>query len=125
MAAWLDTAAVAAVIGAEITADVDTDAMDAICVGVADWLEDVRSDLLAAPVGEAEPVFTPTPSLKVGAAFLVWRYYQRRRSLGADQSVSFSDLAEGDADISGLLGIGSHGRFVFGAPTTALLEEES
>jgi hypothetical protein len=114
---WLTAAVVVEVLGPDIGAQVDMDPLERFAAGCRAYVEGARSDLLVLVDGVAE--FAATDDVVLGAALLTYRFYQRRRSVGADTSLTFESLAENeDPDIARLLGVGSHGRFVFGAATT-------
>jgi len=126
---WLDSETVKAVLGADISGDIDDASLQQMCDGTRSYVEDKRKDLfVAAPVETDPPVFTPTPSVTLGAALLAYRFYSRRTSpLGV---IGFTeDGAQGllreDPDIAKLLGIGRFGRFVFGAVGTPVVEESA
>lgn len=116
---WLTSAKVAAVLGSDLAESVDDASMQQFCNGAASYVEGRRSDLwgLTNDV-EPAPVFQPTPAVVTGAAMLAYRFYARRTSpLGV---VGFTEdgamgILKDDPDIARLLGIGRHGRFVFGA----------
>ena len=117
MAAWLDAATAA------LLAEISGVAADAAWVGAVDaataWVEARRPDLL---VGTAPAVFTPGPDVKLGTAMLAHRWYNRRVApLGNSQPAEFGggiEMLRQDPDIAKLLGIGSEGKFVFGAGAT-------
>lgn len=76
--------------------------------------------ITAAKVTVAEvgtSTFAPTEDVVLGAAFLVYRLYQRRTTplgiLGATED-GYTGIIREDPDIARLLGIGAAGRFVFG-----------
>lgn len=92
-------------------------ALDAAC----SYVEDKRSDLVAGD----PPVFVASPSIKYGAAMLTNRMFARRSSpLGtAGYSEFGADVVlRHDPDIAKMLGIGTAGRFVFGAAGAASTE---
>lgn len=115
-----------AVLGSAMSEAVDVDAMDAVVVGVADWVEGKRRDLLVTDdeVDPPQVTFEPTPSVVLGAAMLAWRTYKRRETpLGivAAAEDTYAGILRNDPDIARYLGIGRAGRFVFGGhnPDTA------
>lgn len=78
----------------------------------AEWVEDKRPD-----VTYTDPA-TAGPRIRLGCARLALRWYYRRTSpLGASRG--FADFAGSvvleDPDLASMLGVGSKGRFVFGA----------
>ncbi|GAA4075751.1 hypothetical protein ACFFOS_27660 [Nocardioides kongjuensis] len=120
---WLEPSTVTAVLGS-VASDLPAGDLDGIVPGVRGWVEDKRKDLLVGDGGDPEVfTFTPTPQVVLGAAFLVWRTYDRRRSpvgiVGASED-GYAGIVRDDPDIARFLGIGAAGRFVFGGhnPTT-------
>lgn len=122
MAEWLDAARTKAILGSELSADIDTNALEEACTAVRPYVEGKRSDLLLPVDPPTDPVtyaYQPTGSVVYGAAMLAYRWYTRRKSpLGV---LGFTDdgasgILRDDPDIARQLGIGSQGRFVFGAP---------
>lgn len=131
MTEWVDAEKVTAILGADLSADLDVDALEEACTAVRSYVEGKRSDLFVAGVDEEdEPTstFTPTPSVVYGAAMLAYRWYSRRKSpLGV---LGFTDdgasgILRDDPDIARQLGIGSYGRFVFGATPADVVEESA
>lgn len=113
MADWIDAAFVAAhadVKGVDPTGAALVNATAA----AAAYVQDARPDL-----GWAVEGFAPSAAVKLGAAMLAWRLYQRRSApLGVATSNTGEpvEILRTDPDIERLLGVGSAGRFVFGAP---------
>lgn len=113
---WLTSAVVAALLGSDLAESVDAASMQQFCNGAASYVEGRRSDLWAT-VDDAL-VFQPTPAVVTGASMLAYRFYARRTSplgvIGFTEDGAMGILKD-DPDIARLLGIGRHGRFVFGA----------
>lgn len=129
MTEWVDAAKVQAILGADLSSDLDTDALEEACTATRSYVEEKRADLLLPVDPPTDPVtyeFTPTPSVIYGAAMLAYRWYSRRKSpLGV---LGFTDdgasgILRDDPDIARQLGIGSYGRFVFGATPADVVEE--
>lgn len=132
MAGWLTAAVITGVLGNDISAEIDTAGMavlEKFADGAQEYVESQRPDLILASDADLDGVldtwtFVPGADVVLGAALLAYRFYQRRRSLGSDPSQTFASLAESeDPDIARLLGVGSHGRFVFGAALTVTTTE--
>lgn len=130
MTEWLDAARVKAILGAELASDVDTDALEEAATAARSYVQGKRGDLIVITEDPDNPpdllaTFTPTGSVVYGAAMLAYRWYTRRKSpLGV---LGFTDegasgILRDDPDIARQLGIGSHGRFVFGAPADPVEE---
>lgn len=116
MSAWLNAAAAAAMVEVSTTTAA-TAAWEADVEAACEWVEDKRKDLFAGD----PPVFEAGPRVKLGTAMFANRLYARRKSpLGTSQNVEFggSDFLRQDPDIAKLLGVGTEGKFTFGAPTT-------
>lgn len=123
MTAWLDADRAKAILGASLSADLDTEALEEACTAARDYVERKRGDLFLPVDPPTDPVtyeFTPTGSVTYGTAMLAYRWYTRRKSpLGV---LGFTDdgasgILRDDPDIARQLGIGKFGRFVFGAPS--------
>jgi hypothetical protein len=102
----------------------DTAALQLAANAAAEYVEGVKADLFVAVDPLADPivyVFTPTATVLLAAAMLAHRWYSRRASpLGV---AGYADLGSAgilryDPDIGKLLGLGTEGPFVFGAPST-------
>lgn len=81
------------------------------------YVERVRSDLPWAQLGWGWSV---PADVKLGAAMLAFRLYQRRAApLGVTTNPSGDpvEILRSDPDIARLIGIEGSGRFVFGAPS--------
>lgn len=109
---WLEPSIVRAVLGS-VVASVDDVDLVGVIPGVRTWVEDKRRDLLAGDPA----VFTPGADVVLGAAMLVWRTVDRRRSpvgiVGTSED-GYAGIVRDDPDIARYLGIGAAGRFVFG-----------
>lgn len=120
---WLEPSTVKAVLGTAMSESVDAGPLAAVLPGVRAYVERRRSDLFVTD-DEDPPVttFEPTPDVVLGAAFLAWRLYARRKSplgvVGATED-GYSGILREDPDIARLLGIAAGGRFVFGASKSA------
>lgn len=101
--AWLERSQVESILGAALSSDLDTAALEQAVLAARGYVESRRQDLVT------NGTFTPTPSVLFGAAMLAYRWYDGR-GRKADEI-----LAE-DPELSRQLGIGAYGRFVFGAP---------
>lgn len=111
MSDWLTVPQALVLIGQE-SGDVDeptfTGALDAACTKV----EEKRSDL------KDGSAFAADAAIKLGTAMLAHRLYARRGSpLGAAQFTEFGagTILRYDPDIGRLLGLGTEGKFNFGA----------
>lgn len=132
MADWLLAGDVKTAGGIPATSTTDAAALELARAAAQAYVEDVRPDLLVPGDPLAEPptedTYVPTPQVKLGAAMLAFRWYSRRGSpLGV---IGFAELGtqgimRHDPDVARLLGIGDHGRFVFGAPTPVVVEEST
>ena len=90
--------------------DPDRIAWDGALDAATEWVEDKRADVFVD--GD------PGARVKLGTAMLAHRWYQRRSSpMGTGGYAEFGADAtlRHDPDIAKLLGIGTAGRFVFGA----------
>jgi hypothetical protein len=120
---WLEPSIVKAMLGESLSAQLDDASLTAIVPGVRDWVEDKRKDLLVTNTDEP-PVttFAAPPRVVLGASMLVWRTYDRRRTpaglLGSSED-GYAGVIRDDPDIARYLGIGSSGKFVFGASPRA------
>lgn len=119
---WLDAAKAAVLLGDDLASDIDMTALEEWCAATRSYVQGKRADLFV--IDDTDPdnpvaTYTPTPSVVAGAAMLAYRWYSRRKSpLGV---LGFTDdgtsgILRDDPDIARQLGIGSQGRFVFGAP---------
>lgn len=123
---WLEPSTVEAVLGAGVSGQLDDAALAAIVPGVRDWVEDKRKDLVGIdPLDETEKFLAP-PRVILGAAMMVYRIYDRRRTpsglLGSSDD-GYAGIIRDDPDIARFLGIGYSGKFVFGAtPRTVTVE---
>lgn len=120
MADWIDAAFVAVhadVVGVD---SASVPLVNAVAAAAA-YVQDARADL-----GWSVEGFVPSAAVKLGTAMLAWRLYQRKDAPLGVVTTSSGDPAQilyEDPDISRLLGIGSQSRrFVFGAPTRAVLD---
>ncbi len=119
MAEWLTEAQALALI-ALTDDDVEGTAFGGALEAARDYVEGKRPELFVpgADPDVDPPVFTPDNAVKLGTAMLAHRWYERRTSpLGAAQYTEFggSTILRYDPDIGRLLGIGTEGRFRFGA----------
>lgn len=116
MTSWLTVTQALVYIDKE-PGDVSVPALSGALDAAREWVEEKRSDLWITDDND-ERVFQPTQSVMLGTAMLANRFYERRSSpLGV---ASFSEFSTGtilrwDPDMAKLLGIGSEGKFVFGA----------
>lgn len=124
---WLEPGIVKTMLGTSLSAQLDEESLIAIVPGVRDWVEDKRKDLLVTTTDDP-PVttFEAPPRVVLGASMLVWRTYDRRRTpaglLGSSED-GYAGVVRDDPDISRYLGVGSSGKFVFGAsPRAASVE---
>lgn len=134
MAEWLSDLQARALIGLEPGEVSDDTAFGGALEAARDWVEKKRSDLMVAGDPEADPptedVFAADNAIKLGTAMLAHRWYVRRTSpLGSAQYSEFGSgtILRYDPDIAKLLGIGTDGKFVFGAavPVVEVLVEET
>lgn len=114
MAVWLTPADVASIAG---TNDVTgNDALDDVTAAAAAYVERVRPDLTT---GQEDPSYDAPADVKLGAAMLGARLYERRGSLlGAAASIGYDEagaVVSGDPDIERLLQVGRHRPFGFGS----------
>jgi len=131
MAEWLTDSQARALIGLEPGETSDETAFGGALEAARDWVEKKRSDLFTAgdPLADppVEPEFQADGAIKLGTAMLAHRWYQRRSSpLGAAQySELGATILRYDPDIAKLLGIGTDGKFMFGAavPVVEVLDE--
>lgn len=130
--AWLTPGYVVKVLGDDLAEPVDSTSLLEYVEGTREWVEGKRSDLWTAADPDADPPvlaeFVPPRNVKLGAAMLAFRFYSRRTSplgvIGFTEDGAAGMLRE-DPDIAKLLGIGAHGRFVFGAGPDLVVSEES
>jgi len=119
---WLEPSTVTAVLGSGLSEQLDDGALAAIVPGVRSYVEEKRPDLVVIDTEAETETFTPTPHVVLGAAMLVWRTYDRRRTpaglLGSSED-GYAGIVRDDPDIARYLGIGSSAKFVFGASTSA------
>lgn len=95
--------------------DVDQPSFEGALNAACALVERKRPDLFD---GETPPAFIADPAIKLGAAMLAHRLWERRSSpLGAAQFTEFGagTILRYDPDIGRLLGIGTEGTFNFGA----------
>lgn len=118
---WLEPSIVTTVLGSGVSGGIDADALAAIVPGVRGWVEEKRSDLFGIDEADNTEKFIATPQVTLGAAMLVYRIYDRRRTpaglLGSSED-GYAGIIRDDPDITRFLGIGAAGRFVFGASST-------
>jgi hypothetical protein len=119
--AWLTAEEVGAVLGADLTADLDPEKLEEAAAAAGDWVEGKRRDQFV--YDDADPpvgTYTPGPAVIYGAALLAHRLYHRTKSplgiLGVTD-VGASGILREDPDIARLLGIGKSRGFRFGGPT--------
>ena len=84
------------------------------------------SNLVVGDGGDPEVfTFDAPPRVVLGAAMLVWRIYDRRRTpsglLGSSDD-GYAGVVKEDPDIARFLGVGSAGKFVFGGYTPPPVE---
>lgn len=122
---WLEPDTVTAVLGSSVSAQLDPDSLAAIVPGVRDYVESKRSDLFVTAGDPPVTEFEAPPRVVLGAAMLVWRTYDRRRTpaglLGSSED-GYAGIVRDDPDIARYLGIGSASRFVFGATPATVVE---
>lgn len=115
---WLEPSTVTAVLGSGVSEGLEADALAAIVPGVRSWVEDKRKDLVELTGDPPNPEFQASPHITLGAALLVYRIYDRRRTpaglLGSSED-GYAGIIRDDPDIARFLGIGASSRFVFGA----------
>lgn len=115
---WLEPGTVTTVLGSGLSEQVDTEALAAVVPGVRAYVERKRKDLLQLVGDPPSEEFDAPADVVLGAAMLVWRLYDRRRTpaglLGSSED-GYAGIIRDDPDIARLLGIGYGGRFVFGA----------
>jgi hypothetical protein len=119
---WLDSTYVLKVLGDDLAEPTDSTSLEEYVAGVREYVEGKRRDLWTTADPDADPpvvsTFAATSSVKLGAAMLTFRFYSRRTSplgvIGFTEDGAAGMLRE-DPDIAKLLGIGRHGKFVFGA----------
>lgn len=119
---WLTPAYVTRVLGDDLAEPIDSTSLLEYVEGVREYVEGKRRDLWTTADPDADPpvlsTFAATSSVRLGAAMLTYRFYSRRTSplgvIGFTEDGASGMLRE-DPDIAKLLGIGRHGRFVFGA----------
>lgn len=115
MADWLTPAFVAAHVDVQGTPPGAASLVNVVAAARA-YVERVREDLPWQRLGWGWNV---PADVKLGAAMLAWRLYQRRAApLGITTSTTGDpvEILRSDPDIARLLGIEGSGRFVFGAP---------
>ena len=125
MVTWLEPGTVQAVLAPGVSEQVDAEALAAIVPGVRDWVEQQRKDLFELVGDPPAEEFQASPSIVLGAALLAWRTYNRPATplgvVGASED-GYAGIIREDPDIARYLGIGSAGKFVFGAATTTVEE---
>jgi len=98
----------------------DTASLTLAANAAAEYVEDLKPDMFT----DADPpVFEPTPTVLLGAAMLAHRWYSRRSSplgVAGYAELGSAGILRYDPDVAKLLGLGTEGKFVFGAPTTAV-----
>lgn len=118
MARWLEVPQALALIGqASGDTNVDENAFEGALDAACEFVQDKRPELWSTPVDDEPAVFEAGARIKLGAAMLAHRLYERRSSpLGAAQYTEFGagTILRYDPDIGRLLGIGSEGGFNFG-----------
>ena len=120
MAVWLTPGMVTAHGGQTTPGGGDYAALELDCDAVAGWVEDRRRDLPWDDYTSPEDV---PATIRLGAAMLAWKYFQRR--LTPTGVVGLPDLGIAnvlgeDPDINRLLGIAAHrARVIFGAAARA------
>ena len=115
MADWLTPAFVAAHVDVEGT-PLTGPSLANVTAAASAYVQRIRDDLPWSLLGFGWKV---PPDIKLGAAMLAWRLYQRRAApLGITTSPTGDpvEILRSDPDIARLLGIEGSGRFVFGAP---------
>jgi hypothetical protein len=107
---WLTPERAIELLGADIAEQLDPAAFEPSVAAAAEYVESHRTDLYV------ENVFTPGPAVEFGTALLALRWFSRRRApLGGEDEVG--DVLADDPDLGRMLGIGTRGRSLFGAPT--------
>lgn len=114
---WLEPSTVTAVLGS-VAQQIEATSLAAIVPGVRDWVQEQRKDLFVVDAEDPEVVtFVAPPRVVLGAAMLVWRTYDRRRTpagLVGSSEDGYAGVVKEDPDIARYLGVGSAGKFVFG-----------
>lgn len=115
---WLEPSTVTTVLGSGVSSGLDAAALAAIVPGVRAYVEARRQDLVGIDDDDNTEKFLATPDIQLGAAMLVYRIYDRRKTpaglLGSSED-GYAGIIRDDPDIARFLGIGYSGRFVFGS----------
>lgn len=122
---WLTPAAVRTWSGQRMGDTLDTGALQLAANAAAEYVEELKPELWVGRDLTAVPpvpgTYEPTPKVLLGASMLAHRWYSRRGSplgVAGYADLGVAGILRFDPDIAKLLGLGTEGPFVFGAPTT-------